>query len=242
MFVRFQSALLRFRFHQIVLGDRFYLPLPKMTPRQMRLIRERLESIGFRTALKNTLRATKAGVTIVVDPSGLCWSNEALSDAIAPVVPEMLRCDKKTVSHRALRGLYFASERHGQELHLRLSPRMEFDSLWDELRATGACALTPDEKRVYSALLSRSPTDTPLLTDFPVQGCVVRRIGRREYYDSKLEPSEAASSLRVLGSKGERNSYLPRDSLLALQSTALREETMGGFLDDLSEWCFMSAR
>jgi len=188
------------------------------------------------------LKASKAGVRIVADPSGLCSSNEDLSDAIVPVLPEILASEPTKVSFRALRTSYFASERRGDELLLRLTPRLESESYWDELRSLGSCALTPDERAVYSAVLSSRTSLTPLVTDFPVEGAIVRRIDRRQYYESMIKPSEAASALRGIGSTKERNAYLPRDSFLSLSTTFLPKKELFGLFDRLGEWCFLSLR
>lgn len=241
MFVRFLRTLEPFKFRQILLGGRFHVPLPKMTPRQMKLIRRRLESIGFRLNGNGKLRATRRDMTILVDSSGLCTSNKDLSDAMAPVVPEIIGCSTKQVSRRVLRESYFSSERRGDEMLIRLSPRLESESYWDELRASGSCALTPDERAVYATLLSSFLSPVTLLTDFPVQGCLVKRIGRRQYYESGVGPSVAASTLRGMRSKNQRNSYLPRDSILRLRSPAPRGELVKGLFEGLGDWCFLFA-
>lgn len=234
--------MFRFVFRQLVLGGRYHVPLPKMVPRQMETMRQRLESIGFATKGSSPLRASKGGLRILVDPSGFCSSEQDLSDAIAPAMPAILASKPAKVSFRALRRLYFASENRGKGLLLRLSPRLESESYWDELRATGSCALTPDERTVYSTLLSSSTSLTPLVTDFPVEGSVVRRIGRRQYYDSRLEPAEAGSTLRGIGTAQERNSYLPRDSILSLNPARLPKGELLEVFEESGDWCFFSPR
>ncbi len=234
--------MLRFAFYQFFLGGRFHAPLPKLMPWQIATIRHRLESIGFRTTGNNPMRAFKAGVRILVDPSGLCSSNQDLSDAIAPALPDILTFEPKKVSLGVLRDSYFASERRGDKLLLRLSPRLESKSYWSELRSAGSSALTPDERAVYSAVLSSRTALTPLVTDFPVEGSVVRRIGRGQYYDSWLKPAEAASTLRGMGSTKARNTYLPRNSILSLSPAPLPKKELLGLFDKLGEWCFFSLR
>ena len=137
-------------------------------------------------------------------------------------------------------GLYFASERRGDGLLLRLRPRLESRARWDQLRSEGSCALTPDEKAVYAAVLSFPESLPPLVTDFPVEGSVVRRIGRRQYYESELRPREAASTLRGMWSVGERNTYLPRDSILHFVPARLPKEMLRGVFGRLGDWCFFS--
>ncbi|MDV3292895.1 MAG: hypothetical protein LYZ70_01335 [Nitrososphaerales archaeon] len=232
--------MLRFHFHQIELADRFYVPMPKMTRRQVAIIRGRLKALGFKTLQSTTLGATKNGTRIDVNPVGFCRSNRDMSDVIAPVVPEILACEQELVSLLALQRVYFASQRHANEFSLRLTPRLESGPLWEELRAAGACALMPDEQVVYSSLLSSSRNSFAVVTDFPTSGCVVRRIGRRQYYDSALGPTELASTLRGLESHGQRNTYLPRDALVRLRSSALPPKALRDLFGGLGEWCFLS--
>ena len=231
-----------FGFRQLVLGGRYHVPLPKLVPQQMATMRRRLESIGFTTGGNNPLRASKGGLRILVNPAGLCSSEHDLSDAIAPALPAILASEPTRVSFRTLQRSYFASESRGKRLLLRLSPRLESESCWDELRTTGSCALMPDERAVYSALLSSSTSLTPLVTDFPVEGSVVRRIGRRQYYDSRLDPAEAASTLRGIGPANERNTYLPRNSILSLSPAKLPKDELFDVFEGLGDWCFFSPR
>jgi hypothetical protein len=234
--------LVPFVLKQFELGGRFHLPLPKMVPRQMEVLRQRLESLGFAASGNSPLRASRQGVKIFVNSSGLCSSNEDLSDVVAPALPEILALEGTRVPFKVLRDLYFASERRGDKLLLRLSPRLESESYWDELRSTGDCALAPDERVVYSRVLSLRTSLTPLVTDFPVEGSAIRRIGRRQYYDSRLEPAEAASTLRGIGSVRERNTYLPRHSILSLSPASLSTEALRSVFEELGDWCFLSLK
>ncbi len=100
--------------------------------------------------------------------------------------------------------------------------------------------MTPDEEAVYSSLLSFSRDSIPAVTDFPTPGCAVRRIGQRQYYDSDLKPIEFVSTLRGLETSGERNTYLPRDALVRLPSSALSPKPSRDPFAGLGEWCFLS--
>jgi len=188
------------------------------------------------------MKASKSGVRIMVDRRGICSSNEDLSDFVAPAVPEILALAQARVSFSELRNMYFASETRGSALLLRLSPRLETQSFWEELRSMGSCALTPDERLVYSILLSSLVSLDPLVTDFPVEGSAVRRINGRQYYDSILEPAEAASTLRGMGSTQERSTYLPRNSLLSFSPASLPKEELRRAFGELGDWCFLSLR
>lgn len=234
--------MLPFAFRQFELDGRFHVPLPKMLPGQVKTIRRRLESIGFRTEGDNPLRASKRGTRILVHQWGLCSSNEDLSDAIAPALPELLELEHGRVPLWVLRESYFASECRPGALLLRLKPRLEAERFWDGLRSQGTCALTPDERAVYAAVLSWRALSTPLVTDFPVEGSVVKRIGHRQYYDSRLEPREAAFTLRGIGPSRERNTYLPRNSLLRLSPSPLPERRLLALLGEPNDWCLLSLR
>ena len=224
-----------------MLGGRYYVPLPKMAPRQITTVHKRFESIGFKVTESNPLRASKARAWIRVDASGLCSSNEDPSNVLAPAIPDVLACEKRKVSFSVLRDSYFASEKRGNKLLLRLSPRLESQSYWNELRSTGSCALTPDERAVYSAVLASRASPAPLVTDFPVKGSKIRRMGRRQYYKSMLEPAEAVHTLRGMDSTGERNAYLPRDSILSPSPGRIPKEELASLFERLDEWCFLTA-
>jgi hypothetical protein len=213
-----------------------------MAPPQMSVIRRRLQSIGFATTGNSPLRASKLGVRIVVDPFGFCSSNKDLSDAILPVLSELHGTEPAKVAYKVLRDSYFASQRRGNKLLVRFTPRLESESHWEELRAKGSCALTPDERAVYSTVLSSGTSLTPLVTDFPVEGSAVRRIGSRQYYYSRLEPAVAASTLRGMGSIDERNTYLPRGSVLSLTPASLPKKELRSLFEELGDWCFFSLK
>jgi hypothetical protein len=232
--------MLRFAFYQFLLGGRFHAPLPKMAPLQVAAMRRRLESIGFKVVGSGTLNATKGTTKIVVDPKGVCSSNEDLSDAITPALPEVLALEAEAVPFRVLRSAYFTTERRGSTSILRFSPRLEYESYWEELRSLGSCALTPDEKLVYSGVLSLGALLTPLVTDFPIEGSAVRRIGRRQYYSTMLAPRMAASSLRMIGPRAERNTYLPRDSIVTFGQALPPEKKLRGLFHELGRWCFLA--
>jgi len=240
MFVCIEPALLRFKFVQLELGDRFYLPLPKLTPDQMKTIRRRLKLIGFKTSQLGVLKAAAGATRIIVNPRGLSSSNRDMTDVIAPVIPELLSAGRRTVSSRTLRNEYFVAARQDGALVVRLSPRLESSSPWEQLRAADSCALTPDEHAVYSALLSSSEVTTPLVTDFPTRHSRVRRIGRRQYYDSRPSPSEAASTLRQIGSRGVRNTYLPKSAVIRLTSVSPARDWASEVFRELGDWCFFS--
>lgn len=218
------------------------MPLPKLTPTQMMMLQRRFESLGFTAAGTRQLRASKARTRISVEQAGVCTSNEDVSDVLAPVLPEILASPREEVPFGVVRDSYFTSQRIGGKLLFRLTPRLESELFWDELRQKGSCALMPDERAVYSAILSSCASLSSLVTDFPVEGSAVRLIGKRQYYDSKLGPAEAGSTLRGIGTKGARNTYLPRNSMLVLDSGLQLKKELAALFRELGDWCFLSLR
>lgn len=234
--------LLRFSYYQFELGGRFYALLPKLTRPQLSVIDNRLRSLSFRTSNTDLLRAAKGEATLTVDPRGLCWSNRDMADVIIPAIPELLSVRKEFASLRTMGNSYFEATKQGKSVLLRLAPRMESSSLWQGLRAAGLCALTPDEHAVYSLLLSSSSLASPLPTDFPTEGSTVIRIGRRQYYSTRIDAPEAASTLRDVGARGPRNTYLPRRSFLSLSSFRIPKRDLRRTFEGLGEWCFFTPR
>ncbi len=231
--------MLRFKFQQFVLGGRYYVPLPKLTRQQTDVVASRLVSVGFRLSRAMPLKAAKGDMTVTVLASGLCWSNRDITDLLAPVIPKILSSEKEVVPLAVIQDSYLRIQRQGEGALLRLSPRIESSSLWEQLRASDSCALTPDEKEVYATILATTKTEASLLTDFPTHGSRVARIGQRQYYETRLDAAEAASTLRGTESKGQRNAYLPRDSMLRFERGP-SPAAMRGLFEDLGEWSYLS--
>jgi hypothetical protein len=236
------TRLLRFSYYQFELGGRFYALLPKLTQSQVSIIDNRLSALGFKSSNTDLLRAAKGVATLTVDPRGLCWSNRDMADVIIPTIPELLSVRKEFASLRRMGQAYFEAKKQGKGFLLRLAPRMESSSLWQGLRAAGSCALTPDEDAVYSLLLSSSSLASPLPTDFPTEGSTVIRIGRKQYYSTRIDASEAASTLRDVEARGPRNTYLPRSSFLSLSSFRIPRRALRRTFEGLGEWCFFTPR
>ena len=185
------------------------------------------------------MKASRPGARLIVERRGLCSSNADMTDYVAPVLPEVLGCPPEKVSLRALCVAYFRWEQRGKASFIRFSPRLEYGLAWDELRSKGDCALTPDERSIYSSILSARPSLSPIVTDFPLEGSDIRRVGHRQYYQSRPSPSEAASTLRGIGSRGERNSYLPRGSTVSLGLPVPSTSELLGLFRALGDWCFL---
>jgi hypothetical protein len=213
-----------------------------MTRRQIEAIATRFSDLGFRVSGTSTLRAVKGDVTTTLDKGGLCWSSRDLADVLAPAVPSILGMRKEAISLRSLCRQYFQAKRGRGETLLRVSPRLEYSTYWERLRATDSCALTPDEHAVYSLLLSRSVLDSEILTDYPTVGCAVRSIGRRQYYSCNIDGAEASATLRPLDGKRQRNSYLPEGSILSLSSLHVPASALKSTMNELGEWCYFTPR
>jgi hypothetical protein len=121
---------------------------------------------------------------------------------------------------------------------MRVSPRVECCSLWERMRASGGCGLSPDEHAVITFLLDHANGTCGVVTDFPEVGSVVRVIGRRRYYESKVGTETVAATLRVAGSWSSRNSYLRRDGVVEFDSfESPSASEWFGLFEELGEWC-----
>ncbi len=77
------------------------------------------------------------------------------------------------------------------------------------------------------------------MTDFPTEGSRVRVIGSRHYYESYLDPEETTSTLRAVGERMARNSYLPKDGIIRFKELKLpRTSEQTAFFRGLAEWCY----
>lgn len=232
--------MLQFKFEQLEVRGRFYVPFPKLTSTQIRVVANRLRAIGFQTNETDPLHARKGDNSITVEARGLCYSNADPADALAPVIPDILAAEKAIVPFGRLREQYFLVKRAGAGATLKLRPRLESSSLWDELRASDSSGLTPDERAVYAPLLSGEVVGCRILTDYPTDDCTVTRIGRRRYFNSEAAGSEAAINLREIGVKRPRNSYLPRGSIIRVDGYLRQEGELRHVLDGLGDWCFFT--
>lgn len=213
--------------------------LPKLNLNQMAMIETRLVSLGYSVARSDKMKAVKKGSTVRVAPEGLARSNEDLADLLGPIVPKLLESPKGEMPLKSLAGLYYAIQKGPDGAVVRVSPRFESSSLWDELRAGDLCGLTPDEQAVYQFLLERSEGKCTILTDYPSDDCKVRRIGRRQFYESRITTREAGSCLRLVGQRGVHNGYLPRSSLFSLELVRPSgSEELRILFQGLGEWCF----
>jgi hypothetical protein len=233
-----------FRLYQFTLneGRSFYLLLPKLSTQQLSTFEKRLLGVGYGVSRRGgVLRATKGTTVIRLDRRGVCYSNADAIDEIAPALPEILAAKREEAPLKDLAGRYFDAGKSAAGSIVRLWPRMESSFLWRELRATGQCALTPDEHAVFKTLFLHASGQCQVISDFPTDHSVVKMIGKRQYFESAMDPSEAASSLAMVGQRNARNVYLPRDGLLRFHRLAMPStRELAELFRGLGEWCYFS--
>jgi hypothetical protein len=233
--------LLQFSVHQLEEARRHYLLLPKLNGKQMRILSDRLEGTGFVVQQSSPITAKSRQGSIHIRSSGVCWASFDPADTILPAIPEVLSCPKESLPRSELESTYFQSGRLRGGTVIRLVNRIESSSIWDRLRSSGDCGLTPDERLVASFLIRASGQRCEVVTDFPVEGSTSLRRGTRTYFSSELEPPGAESTLREIGTRAPRNSYLPRDGVLRFgRMFSLPHGMVGDLFRELGEWCYFS--
>jgi len=229
--------LLRFKVSPLLLRGKHYLILPKLNSMQVELLTKRFAEMGSVKRGLFLAVSTRRG-TIRVSEAGLCWSSFDPSDTVLPVVPDLLSCPKEEVPIETVRGKYLRMQGFRSRMAIRILPRLEFSSLWRELRASGGCALAPDEHAVVSSLLRATGGTCRMVTDFFVDGSTPLVCGRKRYFESKLDSGEAALTLGLVGKPSRRNSYIPMDGELGSIPLSLFSRTdWVDLFHDLGEWC-----
>jgi len=231
-------GLLRFKVHQLHLDGRRYLLLPKLNGRQIEILANRLAESGFDVQTGEVLKARSRKGTIYLSASGLSWSSLDSSDVLLPAIPDILAVQKVKVPLPELKGKYV---RTGSEATttLYLSPRIESASLWEKMRASGDCGLAPDEHAVISFLINQAGGRCGMLTDYPADDATPRIYGRKRYFDSRLDCDEALSTLRAVGERRSRNSYIRRDGTVLFESYhAIHRRDWLELFAELGEWCY----
>ena len=232
--------MLEFKLHEIKVGPRFYILLPKLNRKQMQTLEGELKRKGFTVGGGYILYARNHDQAIHVNPSGLCWSNSDPSDAIVPALPRIMAASKMAVPLEDIKRLYFTLKPSGSFSMLRFEPRMERGSLWKELRASGQCGLAPDEYLLLLFFL-RSAGDCDVVTDFPASAGRRLLIGGKLYFDSRIAASEVRSTLRSVEASSTRNSYLPRRGVLRLAMyTSPSKREFSELFERLGEWCYLT--
>jgi len=229
--------LLRFKVHQFQLGGKYYLLLPKLNSLQIETLARRFSEIG--TVRRGaTLALSLRDGTIRVSDEGLCWSSIDPSDVVLPAIPALLSCPREEVSIETIKSKYFRTSRSKEGATFHFLPRLEYASRWQELRASDGCALAPDEHTLVSFVLVRYTGNCEMITDFYIDRSAALVLGRKRYFNSRLDPDEAASTLRVVGERGRRNSYIPKDGKIGPSPSSTRnEKDWVDLFAELGEWC-----
>ena len=239
--------MLRFRLQQLHVPSlgRYFLPLPKLTDAQLRVLSVRLEGRGFGVRLgvgPSKRIALKGAQRIAIDGAlGLAASAADMLDALAPAIPQLLSLRRQEAGRASADAVahYFSLKRSGTSTDLQLFPRMESLRTWSCLRRDGLCGLTPDEAAVLKHLLGRASGSSRLdcVTAKPRQGSSAFQVGRKLYYKSTVPVAEFLDSLRTIDSGGaDSASYLPRDSVISLPGVRVDTRIPPA---DLGEWCFL---
>jgi hypothetical protein len=245
--LRLSLALLKFRLQQLHVPSlgKYFLPLPKLTDAQLRLLTAHLERRGFGVRLgsgPSKRVARKGAQRIAIDGAlGLAASAADVLDALAPAIPALLSLQREGSGKASAdaAALYFSLKRSGASTELQLFPRLESLRTWSCLRRDGLCGLTPDEAVVLKRVLGRASSSSQLecVTANPRQGSGAFQVGRRLYYKSTVPVAEFLNSLRTIDSSGaDSASYLPRDSVILLRGVRVRTGVPPA---ELGEWCFV---
>jgi hypothetical protein len=228
--------LLSFKVYHLQIARRHFILLPKLNSKQMGIIGERLTKRGFSITSRSPLSAKSKEGLIHIEPSGFCWSNFDPIDAVLPSIPDVLDCNKERVPLERLRAMYFMVKTEGMPL-VRLSLRLESMSNWDRLRASDGCGLAPDEHRVATFLIREAGGNCHAVTDFPLAYSVPRVQGRKRYFESTLSAAEALDTLRVVGERKARNSYVPRNGIVGPSVPPIPDSKLGDICGQLGDWC-----
>ncbi len=227
--------MLKFRLFEFDVGGRRYLILPTLNSGQMKAIHERLSGKGLVTRRRGQASAGTRG-PIHVNHSGVCWSASDPSDAIVPVIPDLLSMPKETISVESLASQYFRVGVYGRQTLVRLSTRVE-SALWRALRSRGECGLAPDERALVTFIVGHS-SGCEMLADFPTSSGRPVMVGKKQYYRGHLTPGDVDVTLSDASRRRTRCSYIPKDGVLRFDSFELpgREELLHLF-EDFGDWC-----
>ena len=232
--------MLEFNLHEIRVGSRFYIFLPKLNRTQMQVLGIRLKRLGYILGGDPSITARNKGFVLHIDRSGLCWSTSDPADSVVPAIPELLATPKETVPLEELTRRYFSLKTSGSRAVLRFEPRLERGSLWRALRATDQCGLAPDEHAVLLFLLGSTAGDCDLMTDFATPTSRKQVIGGRMYFHSRLHSTVVRSTLRTAGTRLTQNSYLPQAGMFQLTKfNPPSRRQLTEFFANLGEWCYL---
>lgn len=221
------------------IGMLHFILLPKLNRAQSNFLVSAFERRGYAVEGRGRICARRRRERVHVEPAGYCWSATDPADLILPLVQDLISFPKERVSPKELEGMYLLADGSSGRGAVRLSPRLETYSRWARLRREGGCGLSPDEGLVASSLMGSSEGPCSMVTDYYSDGAVPVIWGRRRYFEASLPPEEASRTLRSVGVKGVRNSYLPMGGSPLPRSM----EVARGWASDiaLGDWCFFTS-
>src|SRR5271157_1268804 len=92
--IRTWEPMLEFNLHEIRVGSRFYIFLPKLNRTQMQVLGIRLKRLGYILGGDPSITARNKGFVLHIDRSSLCWSTSDPADSVVPAIPELLATPK----------------------------------------------------------------------------------------------------------------------------------------------------
>lgn len=228
--------MLEFEVRQLYLEreERYYLPIPKLSPAQLGFISDDLISRGFSVARGERISGRSSdGTRFTISPVGLAWSSAELLDSVVPSIARVLSFPGvKTKTNP-----YYALKKGHGGFEVHFFPRLEGLGHWTSLRNQGESGLTPDEAVVIQYILRDAEETLDCVTDYPTEGSTPTQAGRHQLYRSRVPASEFASNLRTIATKSSRNVYLPRTSVLGLRH---RPRPLDGPPQpELGQWCYL---
>lgn len=227
--------MLEFEVKQLYLGEeeRYYLPIPKLTPAQLAFLGADMSARGFTVSTGTRLRARMQDAKLVVSASGVAWSSSELLDPLLPSVARALSLPKAPWETNP----YFVSKRARGASEVHFFPRLEASGRWSALRRQGDCGLTPDEAVVLRHIFADHTEEIDCVTDYPTEGCSPTQAGRHAFYRSRIPLSEFLGNLRTISQRRSRNSYLPRSSVFRLKEGPKALDSMTPL--ELGQWCYL---
>ncbi len=223
--------LQEFRVRTLHLDGWHFLPLPKLNRLQQRVLKARIKLVNERLP---------RGEKIMYQRVGYVRARQDPLDAVAPLLPALLRIQRQPVSLDELQAMYYSMDTISGRVVVRFNTRLESGGWWDTLRKSGESGLTPDEHRVVSSLLSASKGSCTLVTDYPTEDSKGLRVGQRQYYLTDVPARNVGNEIKSTGARGPRNAYLPRNGIVELEGLRWSESQARETLGSLGDWSFLA--
>lgn len=229
--------MLEYRYAHLELGGKrkHCILLPKMNGSQVKIVEDRLTSLGFRVKGQELVVASKGRERIWLDPAGLCWSSVDPTDYVAPSIPEILECQKERLKRSDFNELYFSIKKYKSKYVIRLKTRLEHGFTWKILRKKGLNGFSPDESNVIKWLLDFSGGKITVLAHYPSKNSSTMRVGTKNYYISKIDVKDFASNIFNFFDK-KVGFFLSQNCMLEVEELDV-ESLLSSDLE-LGQWCY----